>query len=403
MPSFRDSFNNYHQNAYFIDLYKEANVASPLIKDRLIELLIEKNLVDLKLYRKDEIKKNFSFYATLDSDNHLDDFSQQVEFSHSNSFKNLISDINSHRLDMVWSRTFIEVLIMALNTSAPELSKLLQFIAIINGVTSYAFYCARGGVDLVVGLKGLKLSDEDITFQESLAFQWRQRYYRICNDLVLWAPVNYLTFQVLTGDLKFYGDVITAVLLAGDFILSTIKIWEKISTFNKIYAFEQQRLKKLNLSEEEINVYLTDLKNKHAQKLKLDYAFLMYQFFLIVAFIVLCSSPTPFMLIGAISCFLLQLVVNQIESLIKLSQMTEGYLIQQEYIKMFGRLCLQLAIPALFLVGGYCSRHYLPCLFLQSVWPSMWSYTFLFILLYRAYVTNWDQMGWIIIIAKQRA
>jgi hypothetical protein len=207
-------------------------------------------------------------------------------------------------------------------------------------------------VDLAVGLKGLKLTDEDLSFEETLAFQWRQRYYRICNDLILWAPVNYLTFHVLVGDLAFYGNVITALLLAGDFILSTIKIWEKISTFNKIYAVEQQRLIELNLDEEEINAYLLDLKNKHELKLKLDYAFLTYQFFLIVAFVVLCSSSPQFVLIGAVSCFLLQLVVNQIDSLIKLSQMTERSLIQQEYIKMVGRLFLQLAIPALFLVGA---------------------------------------------------
>lgn len=382
-----DEFKSYHRNHYFLDLndawISECNSRddfSPAEKqfrvkilNHLAQQLLIKNSVDGHLLdRKEHIKANAEKLGLINEAlTNLDapifpSISQNNNTAYTTSLKRNISEVNSHRLDMVWSRAFIETIIKLYGFAVPELKSLIAIIALVNGLASYGFYVVRGGADALPGLLHLfpheKYDQINVTLWDRLAFQTEQRYQRIINDLVLWAPVNYITFRYWTGDgwLGFAGNLLTAVLLIGDYSLNCYVYYDKIRQYNKIIEDLETKFNG-NPYFEEYKFALRSAHEKTLDNIKFE---TNYQIALVVAFILLwspfCVNSMIFTVLGAAACFGLQLFINQRNMYLNYTQETCENQKQIMFYEGLNRLFVQLLIPSLYLVTGLFIMPMLP-------------------------------------------
>jgi hypothetical protein len=413
----KSKYFSYHRNLYFIQLneaIKDKNEIPLSMRKHQAQMIADKHIIDITLLnRNGEYKKNLDFYVawvnrvrTLepgpDSVDSLVSYlkslntpeaQKQVTYlnalllnnssvsyestSISNNVKDTISAINNPRLDhAVWSRNLAEIFILYLGVVTPELSKLLKIVALCNGFASYGFYIVRGGIDAICGIKNLSQTDvfvkEEITRDDQVKFQTEQRYQRIANDILLWAPVNFLTFHYLTGPgkLGMIGNYLTVGLLIGDLCLALYGYSHKVSQFSaikddiekeieKIQAqidtlagSEAEQIKKLTQEKEQLNKYLDKLTEAHHKDLeKLRYQ-LYYQGALVVAFAVLLANTMPCMIGAALTIFALQLFINIKDLCLQLRDEQDAknrsILKFQITMKAFEHLML----PGLFVVVG---------------------------------------------------
>lgn len=340
----KKDFIDYNYNNYFISLLKECTGNS-----RLSESLSKKKSIkaeiDLLMNRKAELQQ-FSFSKTIQDNS---------------------STFNSHRLDLIWSRNLIETIIMVANINLPSLNLYLQAIATTNGYLSYILYIVRGGTDVVNLLKHVFLpeanlqkfyDEKNISYWEKFTVQWGLRYSRIMNDIVLWAPVNSITFHLLYGEgaLGIAGGFLTLLLLIGDFQMTRIAKQTHEQYFQKI-------LKEVGEEADQ-----GDLIKQH-QKTMRNFDFVLnYQIALITSFacIVLASlcgsSGMPILLVASISCFISQIVINLKDEYLELNDEQDKEKINNLYLKISKRIFIQLAIPASVLVIGISLIPLLPTL-----------------------------------------
>ena len=374
-------FRNYHRNHYYLELNnawisslignnlteEEKNVQVVILEFIKNKLQTKNQIDELLLDRKTQIHANSLKLDEINSrlfELQNTDKTQQAKKPHqiayTTSLKDCISEVNAHRLDMVWSRTFIEVMISFFGSTVPELKSLIAIIALANGFASYGFYLLRGGVDALPAIKHMlpheKYDEHGITLLDRLAFQTEQRYQRIINDLVLWAPVNFITFHYWTGNgwLGFAGNLLTAVLLLGDYSLNYYVYYDKIRQFNLI----TKELEAQFSSNPYFKSYHQALKFAHEKALSnIDFE-MKYQLCLVAAFIVLwspfCLNSMIFTVIGAVACFGLQLFVNQRQIYLNYAQETCENQKKIMFYEGLNRLLVQLAIPLLYLVTGLC-------------------------------------------------
>ncbi len=376
-------YNSYHLNNYLIhlnNLWKKKNLRKHIQKDALIkslseyqlQMLVDKHQVDVNILdRGEQFKfnhdnyndwlsfiKNFSSHQTIESHTLMQ---KNEGFSLTNSIKNTISSINGQRLDHgVWSRNLVEVLILFLGVTTPELSQLIKIVSLCNGYASYGFYIARGGLDAICGIKHLAFKNDvydehGLTLADRFAFQSEQRYQRFINDICLWAPVNFLTFHYLkgTGTLGLVGNALTVVLLVGDMSLSMYVYQHKKKQFAMIQNNVKKTLKAKGISDKDIAFYLKGLQEVHAQEQeKLEYT-IYYQLCLVLFFSLLLVNSTPCLLIASISIFLLQILMNEKDFYLDLVHAPEGSpeaMVLQ--FKMLMKLLEHIIVPAVFIFAG---------------------------------------------------
>lgn len=385
--SIRTSYLNYHRNNYFLELNRSLlNRLEPsnglylqVLKQHLT-LLEQKYDIDKLLNRNEQLKKmrdeceNISIkgltsftilYQNPDYQEIRKTFDQFEALirridseclpknSITNSLKDTISIMNNPRLDhAVWSRNMADVLILFLGVSAPELVKLLQLISLVNGFASYGFYVARGGIDLAMGIKHVcldtELEKEGIGKADEMYFQAEQRYYRVMNDIALWAPVNFLTFHYLTGPgyLGFLGTALTVALLVGDTLLSMVVYRHKQIQFKSFIETitddkYREKLEKIHQDEQE----------------KLFYT-IVYQALLVASFSLFLANTMPFILAGSVVICFLQVLFKEKDLIIELFKSDNA----QPLIlsKMLINFLEHISIPAVFLVAGLVVMPMLP-------------------------------------------
>lgn len=355
--SIKDYYLRYHQNCYFLELNQ--SLLQRLNDDKLKSKVLEKHLeflkqkhdIDVLLNRKDEIKKNIIQFKQYD---------QSVTetppgFSVTNYIKDTISQVNNPRLDhAVWSRNLAEVLILFLGVTSPELSRLLALISLINGFASYGFYVIRGGIDFTVGgshVINTSLEKHGITLSDRINFQSEQRYYRVINDIALWAPVNFATFHYLygAGFWGLFGTGLTVALLVGDALLNIMVYRHKQAQFDKIYQA---------LNDE---VYKAEFKKIHDEQQEKLFYTIVYQVLLVVSFSLFLMNTLPYILAGSIAICVLQILLKEkdlfLDFLKARSGSDEAFIIQ---MKMLINLIEFLTIPSIFLVAGLFVMPILP-------------------------------------------
>lgn len=414
-PNLKSKYSSYHRNLYFIQLneaIKDKNEIPLSMLRHQAQMIADKHIIDITLLnRNGEYKKNLDLYvawvkrvrstqngpypedslvsylnrlntpeaqkqatylnALLSNDSSVSYESTSI----SNNVKDTISAINNPRLDhAVWSRNLAEIFILYLGVVTPELSKLLKIVALCNGFASYGFYIVRGGIDAICGIKNLSQTDvfvtEGITRDDQVKFQTEQRYQRIANDILLWAPVNFLTFHYLTGPgkLGMIGNYLTVGLLIGDLCLALYGYSHKVSQFSAIKDDIEKEIKKiqvqinalevsdqqqiLKLTKVQLETYLDKLTEAHHKDLeKLRYQ-LYYQGALVVAFAVLLANTMPCMIGAALTIFALQLFINIKDLCLQLRDEQDAknrsILKFQITMKAFEHLML----PGLFVVVG---------------------------------------------------
>jgi len=339
----KQAFIDYNYNNYFISLLKKCPENNNLT-----------NLLAIKEPTKKTIDQLMNRKAELQ------------QFSFSKTTKDSIDIINSHRLDLVWSRNLIETIIMVANINLTSLNLYLQALATTNGYLSYILYIVRGGTDVVnllqhIFLPSAKLqtfyTDNNISWWEKFTVQWGLRYGRIMNDIVLWAPVNSITFHLLYGDgaLGIAGGFLTLFLLIGDFQMTRIAK----HTHEKYF---QQMLKEVTDEDQ------AELRKQH-QKTMRDFDFVLnYQKALIASFtcIVIASlcgtTGIPLLLAASVSCFIAQIVINLKDNILELNDEQDADKINSLYLSIAKRIFIQLAIPSLALVVGISLIPLLPSL-----------------------------------------
>lgn len=205
------------------------------LKEKIEEI---KAIDTVLLDRKERSKDHFENLVLVNTALHLLNLEQEPTFknletckqlAYTNQVQDFISYWNGHRLDMVWSRNFIEVMMLASAATLPALSRLLATVALVNGILSYGLYFLRGGLDVTKKVKHT-VQEHDfyqqhgISSWERLAVQYKLRYARIINDVVLWGPVNLLTCHYLVGSglLGNLGNGLTVFLLMGDLYMTTV-------------------------------------------------------------------------------------------------------------------------------------------------------------------------------------
>lgn len=353
----REYYLQYHQNCYFLELNQSLlkRVSDEKLRSKVLtrhfEYLKQKHEIDLLLNRKEEIKKNICQFKL---------YSQSIEeidpgFSVTNFIKDTISHVNNPRLDhAVWSRNLAEVMIIFLGVIAPELSRLLALISLVNGFSSYGFYVIRGGIDFVVGgshVIDTSLENHGITLSDRINFQSEQRYYRVINDIALWAPVNFATFHYLygAGFWGLFGTGLTVALLIGDALLNYVVYRHKQAQFDKIYE---------SLSDEE---YKENLKKIHEEQQEKLFYTIIYQVLLVASFSLFLMNTLPYILAGSIVICVLQLLLKEkdlyLDFLKTNSGSNEATIIQ---VKMLINLIEYLTIPSIFLVAGMVVMPMLP-------------------------------------------
>jgi len=338
----KQDFMDYNYNNYFISVLKKC--LNDLNDDPTQKAYLEKILTD-KLNKKKYLDKLMERKQELG------------KFAITKYIQDQIDYFNSHRLDMVWSRNFIETILFVAKINLNELSLFLKSIANLNGYLSYGLYFVRGGLDLLNLVKHVVLPSEDlqefynkfdVSNSEKFIVQWRLRYGRLMNDIVLWGPVNLATFHWLTGNgiLGIAGNFLTVLLLVGDFAMTYISKMDK----EHYHQMMQDELKSYSIE---------GLINAHHQKIINDLDFVMnYQLALIASFsliaFALVFNPIniPLLVIGGTSCFVAQYYINLKNALLALEQEQNPHKQNMLYLDIAHRIFIQAAIPTMAICTG---------------------------------------------------
>ena len=347
---------------------------------------------------------------------------ENIENARKTAFTNNIQDSisywNGHRLDLVWSRNFIEVMLLASSTTLPALSRLLATVAFVNGILSYGLYFLRGGLDVTKKVKHT-IQEHDfyetngLTTWERLAVQYKLRYARIINDVVLWGPVNLLTCHLLTGPglLGNLGNGLTVFLLVGDLYMTTVVKSQSLHNFDRLnremrfqfgIATEEDRnyldnLNKtpndnLSVEQKAEKDLLTGLKDQDQHKnendghllhlfdtLRVNQMATNEDFDLIIAyqtalvasfsliFVACLMTPLNMLLLiaGSVGCFFFQYLINLKDMYLRLESETNVHNQHAIYKEMITRVILQTLVPAAIIAAGILVMPLLPTL---SVW-----------------------------------
>lgn len=360
MNSIEENFENYPSDNYAVQMLQKClselnDVSLVLYKNKLLL----KNDIDVNLFnRKGAIKQNHTFIEELVEKFQdgsavqtalLDAFTGYKAPSSESThwLKNIISNVNNHRLDGVWSRNMIETLLSLGLMVSTDLKALCACVNLINGVSSYGFYFVRGGLDILkLGSHALEAypGHKKISPFTKLKVQWEMRYSCIFNDVPLWGLVNYLTFHVMDS---YTGNITTAVLLLAD-LLHTV--YQK--------SVETHYFEKLKEALGDDTTAIEKLKELHNRQMLNYNLTMLYQFFLLSSFITLCSffaatASVPLTLTGAAGCLILQLGINLKDHYIKLSAEQDGIQCSIIRFKMITRVVLQLLLPAMFIISAF--------------------------------------------------
>jgi hypothetical protein len=342
-----------------------------------------------------------------------DNIEKAKQTAYTNRIQDSISYWNGHRLDLVWSRNFIEVMLLASATTLPALSRLLATLALVNGILSYGLYFIRGGLDVTKKVKHTVQEHEfyeenDLTTWERLAVQYKLRYARIINDVVLWGPVNLLTCHLLTGTglLGNLGNGLTVFLLMGDLYMTTVVKSQSNHNFERLnremrflfgipndsdneylntlnddnLSVEQKAEKDLLTSLEHqpriqnndhlLHLFDTLRANQMATNEDFD-LIIAYQTALVASFsliFVAClMTPLnmPLLIAGSVGCFLFQYLINLKDMYLRLESETNVHNQHAIYKEMITRVILQTLVPAAIIAAGILVMPLLPTL---SVW-----------------------------------
>lgn len=378
--------------------------------------------IDLRLLdRKERLKDHLENLVLVNTAINLLNQDKGVTFetvelskklAYTNQVQDFISYWNGHRLDMVWSRNFIEVMLLASAATLPALSRLLAIVALVNGILSYSLYFLRGGLDVTKMVKHT-VQEEDFYVQkeistwERLMVQYKLRYARIINDIVLWGPVNLLTCHYLVGSglLGNLGNGLTVFLLMGDLYMTTVVKSQSNHNFERLnremrfkfgmqtaedVAYFKNLREKPDLSVEETAelALLPEQQNNQSNDEKLDHLFTAFKetqaatnrdFDLVIAyqtalvasfsliFVACIMTPLnmPLLIAGSVGCFLFQFLINLKDMYLRLEGETNEHNKHAIYQEMFTRIFLQILIPAAIISAGILVMPLMPTL---SVW-----------------------------------
>ncbi len=345
-----------------------------------------------------------------------DNIEKAKQTAYTNRIQDSISYWNGHRLDLVWSRNFIEVMLLASATTLPALSRLLATLALVNGILSYGLYFIRGGLDVTKKVKHTVqehdfYENNQLTTWERLAVQYKLRYARIINDVVLWGPVNLLTCHLLTGTglLGNLGNGLTVFLLMGDLYMTTVVKSQSNHNFERLnremrflfgiandadkeYLDALKAIDKDKLSVEQkaekdlltglehqpriqndgylLHLFDTLRANQMATNEDFD-LIIAYQTALVASFsliFVAClMTPLnmPLLIAGSVGCFLFQYLINLKDMYLRLESETNVHNQHAIYKEMITRVILQTLVPAAIIAAGILVMPLLPTL---SVW-----------------------------------
>jgi len=392
--TFKSHFQNYNYDLYAIDLYQQWIGAKKyrnmdenqkkIVLNDYFEKLKSKTKIDLIFNRKSEFSKNQDALNKLKelADDELvkqiDDFMQQPftaesdkssllgdkSYAVTKSLQSQISYVNGHRLDLVWSRNLIDTLLGLKYLKNTNVQAVSANIALLNGVASYGFYFIRGGMDLMKLIRHTLITDheelkqEDISVRDKLRLQWGLRYASIINDIILWGPVNLVTFHFLfgMGSLGYFGNLLTAGLLFCDFALN---LYNLIHTQNKFNALKKE------LTEKGVNAkIIEELKAQHLKTMRDLTWYVAYSAALCGGFIALCNFLIPgpgltvmlkttTLMFGSIAILGLQIVLNLKNMIIKWRE--SGDSTELKKIAVFEattRILSQSLIPASLLLSS---------------------------------------------------
>lgn len=356
-----ENFENYPCDNYAVQMLQKClGELNPTSLSLYKKKLLIKNEIDTKLLkRKGAIKQNREFIKELVDKfpEGLDDqkellaalysIPQDDSLETTHWLKSIISQTNNYRLDGVWSRNMIETLLSLGLMISPHLASLCVCVSLINGVAGYGFYFVRGGLD-ILKLGSHTLEDNpaygNISTYTKLKVQWEMRYSSIINDVPLWGVVNFLTFHIMDS---FVGNITTAVLLLADLVHTLFQQYMETCYFEKL---------KEELKDNEFAI--RKLEELHQRQMLNYNLVILYQAFLLLSFITLCSffaatASVPLMLIGAGGCLVLQLGINLKDHFIKLSYEEDEVQRSVVLFKMISRLVLQLLLPSMFILSAF--------------------------------------------------
>lgn len=385
--TFENYFKNYNFHLYSLSFYPkliaESEARTKLIQDYWKKLHF-KNQIDTIFNRKDELKKNKTLIdeaialaeknkitlkvikdakSNITPEMPIDSDSE----AYTSYCQAQVTYMNRHRLDGVWARNMTDTLLGLGLVHNENLKQLSSQVALINGFTSYGFYFFRGGLDVLKLLKHTftsydELKQKKITTYDKLRLQMGLRYSTIINDIVLWGPVNYTTYHVLTGNnsLGYYGNVLTLGLLFGDFAHAVFNYYHQ----NKKYEFFVKQINSLALSPEEKTKILQEAEAIHKKnqfRIMLD---IIYTAALCLSFLVLCNflspsadgaplyAPGP-LLVGSSVILFMQIIYNLKDFILKYMDAQDETTKKIALIEGSTRLFIQLMMPGIFIASSY--------------------------------------------------
>lgn len=378
----RNAFKNYNQMSFDIEKLQEIiklnkfkdldDKTQEKLRITLEEKLCFKMYIDAEVFnRKKTIQKNADSYIKLKKDKEdakasyeayvLNQFGTNANFraeedpeikEFTNFVKELISYINSHRLDGVWSRALINTLLGLGLMVSVTLVALSKAVAIINGFASYLMYYLRGGLELGKMVKHTFshhqfYEDNDISALDIATVQLGQRYTTIINDLVLWGPVNMVTFHWWT-DLRGAeqgnkGDWLTLGLLCADLTLTLFRLWHEYSKFNTF----KEELSSIILDAAKRDDIINELEEKQKKTIVELWLTIGYQVFLIGSFATMTVISKA--LAGSIACFALQILFTLKDLFVKLATTDNSEQRYRELVKSLSHIFIQVLIPGMFI------------------------------------------------------
>jgi hypothetical protein len=378
--TFEQKLTNYNQDAYTIKVFEALLDSNTIDKtnpnystflDKFLSTLLFKHYVDNQLLqRKLTIQQNKSLfkkirreYQQLAGDHQsliriIDEqlipltLASDSDFEITNTIKNQISEINSHRLDGVWSRNMIEVYYDLDRQNIPYLNPLDSTVSQMNGHTSYGFYFLRGGLEFTKILKHYH-SNKTLFNQHNIDFKRLcteiepiQRQVVIANDLV-WGIINFVTYFEFNKEIN---NPLTALLLFADFMFTAYQCYLENNKHNNVLSI-------LN-NIQAPNEWIEFIKKQHHQSMNSYYGSIGYGLCLCLAFSALVASNYP--LLAAKACLFLQFFINIKDLILAYREELNPSIRNDLILKILARIFIQALIPSLFLISTFYLLPVLP-------------------------------------------
>jgi hypothetical protein len=379
-PTLEQKLTNYNQDAYTIKVFEalldsnsmdKTNSSYSTFLYKFLSTLLFKHYVDNQLLqRKQTIQQNKSLFKKLrweyqqltgDHQSLIQIIDEQLiplvlapdsNFEITNTIKNQISQINSHRLDGVWSRNMIEVYYDLDKQKIPFLNDLDSTVSQINGHTSYGFYFIRGGLEFIKIYQHYNsnkafFNKNNIDFiRMSTEIEPIQRQVVIANDIV-WGMINFITYFEF---IKEFNNPLTALLLCADFMF----------TAYQCYLENNKHLQLLNTltNIQAPNEWIEYIKKQHHQNMNSYYGSIAYGLCLCLAFSALVASNYP--LLAAKACLFLQFFINLKDLFLAYREELNPSIRNDLILKILARIFIQALIPSLFLVSTFYLLPFLP-------------------------------------------